>query len=358
MAALVDVTFEINVLTDLDEFIVLELSMATEEGGPGTACGTVVEAGGDELLTFEFEKCDEETASKLLDVVALTRVDEEIQGNMRLLLNAEDDAKLALLDVARVRPAEGEGKTLVLLLLEVVFCGTGKLLNAGVGGAVPLAGFDMKEDNLLKLDALSEPLDAAVVELKPDIGIRVGKKLPSEVPVEDAAVDNEVLDMDNVDGPPGISVGDVDGGEDREIRLFDEASDDLSRVKADEEGHDVVATDGDSVVDGRGATVNHVDSAFGTGLNGVLEKEALGDDVAVTTIVWSEVMRVNVVVLPLGRSLVSGSGNEIVNLPLDDRAAELVLVAESPFETGDIDGVRVDVALPTVEVTVLVDVVS
>lgn len=125
-------------------------------------------------------------------------------------------------------------------------------------------------------------------------------------------------------------------------RLPDEASDDVGGVKEDETDPKEVSTD----------VSGDVNLVLGTELNIVLESGTLSDDDDVMIVGWSELVRIDVVVLSMTGPLLSGSGSETVNCSLDDPIAVFTLVLS------DFGAVGESAVLPMAKVAVLVDVVS
>jgi hypothetical protein len=204
----------------------------------------------------------------------------------------------------------------------------------------------------------NEELEVAAGGPRLDVGMKVAGTLLSEAPTEVPGVDSEAPETEDEDDAVRLCIADWGGIEDSEIESFGEASNDVAKVMDNEEDPNVVPIGVDSGLEGGGATVNNVDPALGTALTMMLESGALGDNVTVTIIVWLELVRVDVVVLPLARTLVSGSGSDIVNRVFDDLAVEPVPVAGIAPVLRDVGEVGTDAVVPIIEEAELVDVVS
>lgn len=204
----------------------------------------------------------------------------------------------------------------------------------------------------------NEELEPAAGNPRLDVGIEVDGTLPNKVASEVLGEDSKTPETEDEGDPVGGCIADLGGIEDSEIGLFDEASDDIGRVLDSEEDPNVVLTGVDSGVEGSGAAVNDVDPTLGTELIMVLESGGLGDDVAVITIVWPELVRIDVVALPLRGPLVSGLGSGTVKRPLDELAVELVLTAGIALVLSDVGEVGTNAVLLMIEVAVLADVMS
>jgi hypothetical protein len=410
-AALVKATVEVNVLSEVDNGVVLELFMGKASGRSGAAFGTATAAEDDETLREEVRRGDQKKACELLDAVALTRLDGVSPGNAGLF-DVGKELEMILLDVALLGPPganEMSVAALLLLVLEVMFWGKGGLVNAGAGGIVTPVRLDLCEEiapaidvlrgsvgvksvvvnEVTRTDVLMEEISELIVELNPDddragcvpivkvelpletaeldvavgelrldVGIMFGGTVSDEVPSVDAIEDNEALDMDDADDSAEVGAVDVNGVGDGEARLFDEAGDDVDSVMENEEDRDVAPSGDDSGVEGSGAAVNDVNPTLGRELIVLLESGALGDNTAAVLIVWPELLRVDVVVLPLEGPPVSGSGSDAVKRPLDRRVIEPVLAAEIELVLRDIVGVTTSPGLPVNEGAVLVHVVS
>jgi hypothetical protein len=204
----------------------------------------------------------------------------------------------------------------------------------------------------------NEEIEVAAGDLRLDVGIKIDGTLPNEVPPEVPGMDSEAPETEDEDDPVRLCIADVGGIEDSEAEFFDEASNDVAKVMDNEEDPKVVPIGVNSGLEGGGATVNDVGPALGTALTMMLESGGLDDNVAVTMIVWLELVRVDVVVLPLARTLVSGSGSDIVNCVFDDLAVEPVPVAGISPVLRDAGEVGTDAVVPIIEEAVLVVVVS
>lgn len=415
--ALGKVTVEIKVLREVDDDVVLELFAGREGGAPVIALGTTGEAGDVEVLTDEVRRRDEEELSELLNVaildVVLTKLDEGKPVNVRLLLETGVEVELTLLDVAFAKPADDDA-TSVALLLDGVFGAMRELANGGVGSAGELVEVDINKGTLLELIELLKPgavrmvvveevaisevvvntfVDELSVEMDPNDGRVcgvpiVGAKVPPDtvelaVGASELRVDVDASSNDDVAMPPDdnplensdvVLAGskvlreedaddmsdkgseDAFGVSDVPIAVLGKEDDGVGVTTDDGISPDVVVVGAVSGVDGSSVSVSDVDLVLGISPDEMLGNEAARDDVAMVAIICPEPICGDVVGLPPTGLSVAGSGSDIVKPPLDDLTAELVPVAENPFEVDDIEGVGKDVALPTIEVAVLVDI--
>lgn len=172
--ALVKVTVDVKVLREVDEDVVLEPFEDEEEERPGKAVATTVGSGADEALMDEDRERDEAKASKVLDVVALTGVEGGKLGDVVLL---DSGIEVTLLDVILMKPTGKDDKN-VMMLVEFVFCGMGKLVNGPEEPTGVAVIVDTDEDEMVELGALSEPIGVrmAVVE-----GVTTGDVLTNEL---------------------------------------------------------------------------------------------------------------------------------------------------------------------------------
>ncbi|KAF3052118.1 hypothetical protein E8E11_010910 [Didymella keratinophila] len=103
--ALVKVTVEVNVLSEVERDVVLELFMGRAGGGPGGALGAAGEAEDNTALTEKVRRSDEGKLCELLDVVALTELDRWSPGDARLI-DMENEVEMTLLDFALPAPTD------------------------------------------------------------------------------------------------------------------------------------------------------------------------------------------------------------------------------------------------------------
>ncbi|KAJ4383704.1 hypothetical protein N0V86_001759 [Didymella sp. IMI 355093] len=272
-----------------------------------------------ETLTDEVTPGVEEELSEVLDAVVcdvvLAELDEKSPGNMGVLLNAASDDELTRLNVALVRLADDDDKTIMVRPLEALSCGNGKLVNSGVGSAEALV---VKDDTMLKFVELPEPVGVKLIvveeittsdmlingslkldveltpndgrigetpivevgsptdtedlnvpadELRSGVGIEVGTMLLVEIPAEDVEVGSREEGRDDADDPTGEDVETVGGMKEGETRVLDGASDDEVVIGEDDASPGVVPVGVDRGPEGSRAIVDDVNPVFAMELN-------------------------------------------------------------------------------------------